>query len=59
MVVGELLINKLVVELDFSNKEMKHTFTYKGTAVAQRLRCCATNPKVAGSIPAGVIGILY
>ena len=28
-----------------------------GTAVAQWLRCCATNQKVAGSIPAGVIGI--
>ena len=28
----------------------------KGTAVAQRLRCCATNRKVAGSIPAGVSG---
>jgi len=27
------------------------------SAVAQRLRCCATNRKVAGSIPAGVIGI--
>ena len=27
------------------------------TAVAQWLRCCATNRKVAGSIPAGVIGI--
>jgi len=26
-----------------------------GTAVAQRLRCCATNQKVAGSIPAGDI----
>ena len=25
------------------------------TAVAQCLRCCATNRKVAGSIPAGVI----
>ena len=24
--------------------------------MAQRLRCCATNRKVAGSIPAGVIG---
>ena len=24
-----------------------------GTAVAQWLRCCATNQKVAGSIPAG------
>jgi len=27
----------------------------KGTAVAQWLRCCATNRKVAGSVPAGVI----
>jgi len=26
-----------------------------GTAVAQWLRCCTTNRKVAGSIPAGVI----
>jgi hypothetical protein len=29
-----------------------------GTAAAQWLRCCATNQKVAGSIPAGVIGFL-
>jgi len=28
----------------------------EGTAVAQWLRCCATNRKVAGSIPAGVSG---
>jgi len=27
-----------------------------GTAVAQWLRCCATNRKVAGSIPAGISG---
>ena len=27
-----------------------------GTAVIQWLRCCATNRKVAGSIPAGVSG---
>ena len=27
-----------------------------GTAVAQWLRCCATNQKVAGSIPADVSG---
>ena len=27
-----------------------------GTAVAQWLRCCATNWKVAGSIPGGVSG---
>ena len=30
-----------------------------GTAVAQWLRCCATNRKVAGSIPAGVIGFFF
>ena len=28
-----------------------------GTAVAHGLRCCATNRKIAGSIPDGVIGI--
>ena len=33
----------------------KHTF-FRGAAVAQWLRCCATNRKVAGSIPASVIG---
>ena len=30
-----------------------------GTAILQWLRCCATNRKVAGSIPAGVIGIFH
>jgi len=29
-------------------------FQYMGTAVAQWLRCCATNRKVSGSILAGV-----
>ena len=33
--------------------------TLLGTAVAQWLRCCATNQKVAGSIPDGVIGIFH
>jgi len=28
----------------------------RGTAVAQWLRCCTTNRKVAGSIPAGLTG---
>ena len=27
--------------------------------MAQWLRCCATNRKIAGSIPAGVIGINF
>ena len=30
-----------------------------GTSKAQWLRCCATNRKVAGSIPDGVIGIFH
>jgi len=34
-------------------------FVKGGTAVAQWLRCCATNRKVAGSIPDGVIGIFH
>ena len=34
-------------------------FVNLGTAVAQWLRCCVTNRKVAGSIPDGVIGIFH
>jgi len=33
-----------------------HDLQISGTAVAQWLRCCATNRKVVGSIPAGVRG---
>ena len=33
-----------------------HVHQYTGTAVAQWLRCCATNRKVAVSIPVGVSG---
>jgi len=32
---------------------------HQGIAVAQWLRCCATNRKFAGSFPDGVIGIFY
>ena len=32
---------------------------FMGTAVAQWLRCCATNRNVAGSIPDGFIGIFH
>jgi len=34
----------------------KHIYESKGTAVAQWLRCCDTNRKFAGSIPASVSG---
>ena len=40
---------------------IQHCKNYTGrtvvATVAQWLRCCATNQKVAGSIPDGVIGI--
>ena len=36
-----------------------HITCTEGTAVAQCLRCCATNRKVAGSIPAVVSGIFH
>ena len=35
------------------------TCVLEGTEVAQWLRCCATNRKVAGSIPADVTGIFH
>ena len=38
---------------------LNFTPRFLGTAVAQWLRCCATNRKVAGSIAAGVIGIFH
>ena len=41
-----------------STKIDTRTFLY-GTAVAQWLSCCATNRKVAGWIPDGVIGIFH
>ena len=52
----KLYYRQRVAELR-NNKEM-FIFTM-GTAVAQWLRCCATNRKVAGSIPDGVIGIFH
>ena len=48
------LPNPLVLTLIISCR-YKQTW---GTAVAQWLRCCATNQKVAGSIPAGVSGFV-
>ena len=35
------------------------TISHLGTAVAQWLRCCVTNQKVAGLIPNGVTGIFH
>jgi hypothetical protein len=43
----------------FWRLELRGTSLISGTAVAQWLTCCATNRKVAGSIPDGVIGIFH
>ena len=47
----------------FATKVVSHKSSFVlytvGTALAQWLRCCATNKKVAGSIPDGVIGIFH
>ena len=40
-------------------KYIEYTYILSGTAVAQWSRCCAINPKVAGSIPGGVTGIFH
>ena len=51
--VEQVLVHKMVNKiLICCNHEL-------GTAVAQWLRCCATNRKVAGSIPAGVVGNFF
>ena len=52
----ERLLGKLKLR---QNDNIKIDVKQMGTAVAQWLRCCATNRKVAGSIPAGVIGIFH
>ena len=47
------------MKLRVSPTDFRKILKYKislGTAVAQRLRYCAKNGKVAGSIPAGVRG---
>ena len=38
---------------------LRDHISHQGTAVAQWLGCCATNQKVTGSIPDGVIGIFH
>ena len=46
-------------QVTWLNEEQVITHGRWGTAVTQWLRCCATNRKVVGSNPAGVIGILH
>ena len=44
-----------IIHESIETDKLNHLET-EGTAVAQWLRCCATNLKVAGSIQAGVSG---
>jgi hypothetical protein len=46
-------------ELSVDERIMNVQEVDEGTAVAQRLRYCATNRKVAGSIPDGVVGFFH
>jgi len=44
------------VEVTVLSTEYCEVLLFVGTAAAQCLRCCSTNRKVAGSIPAGFSG---
>ena len=46
----------VIVRIDNTSQILGIFIYYTVTAVAQWLRCCATNRKVAGTIPAGVSG---
>ena len=60
-------VNQLIKKFLKTFSDIRHTgvswplvrsprYSGSSTALAQWLRCCATNRKVAGSIPAGVSG---
>jgi len=55
------IVSEALVLSDEFRRVSKQVLTEgdKGTAVAQWLRCCATNRKIAGSIPDGVTGIFH
>jgi len=55
----QLLFNKWGSKLLLLLLLLLVVFVVVGTTVAQLVRCCATNRKVAGSIPDGVIGIFH
>jgi len=57
--LATLLYLQIVISNVIAHDKYILYFYTGGTAVAQWLRCCATNRKVAGSIPAGVIGIFH
>jgi len=50
------VINQLMYKNLFYNKFISCLYMFRGTAIAQWLSCCATNRKVADSMPDGVSG---
>ena len=56
MAVGLLMFSGMSLKSGLVSEDFPTTKIIWRTAVAQCLRCCATNRKVAGSIPAGVSG---
>jgi hypothetical protein len=46
-----------VIKKERKKENFQYSIISLGTTEAQWLRCCATNQKVAGSIPDGIIGI--
>ena len=56
---NELYISPRWATFEHNLQILKKVYSTWGTAVAQWLRCCATNQKVTGSIPDGVIGIFH
>jgi len=56
---GMAFSESLKTETTGSSRILVSSYQNVGNAVAQWLRCCARNRTVAGSIPAGVIGIFH
>ena len=54
-----LYVTLCTVERQSVIHNIMYTCFVRETMVAQWLRCCVTNRKVAGSIPAGVIEIFH
>ena len=59
--IGSLSYSQIIITLQVCTVyiNINKYINKQGTAVAQWLRCCAKNRNVAGSIPAGVIGIFH
>ena len=53
---GVLCKCQIGISVEYTQSFWQHSNYLVGTAVAQCLRCCATNRKVAGSISASVNG---